>query len=175
MLTNNRDRALFELGTRTAFRGSDILRLRIKDVQRLKEGDDLVIRERKTEKRFKAARRVTLNALVARAVSAHVANRLDSGAGPEDWPFVSQSSFKSGSGAALSTMSLTRMWKHWCELAGLDGNFGSHTGRKSLGYLIRVEDGVGIEVLQKFYGHSSPRITSQCTARRNAFARRSPW
>lgn len=51
------------------------------------------------------------------------------------------------------------MWKHWTELAGLDDSYGSHSGRKSFGYLNRVERGVGIEKLQKAYGHSSPSIT----------------
>lgn len=159
ILNNPRDRALFECGVGTAFRGSDILGLTIRQVQGLVEGDDLVVREKKTTNINKPARRVTLNKLVAEALADLVEARLQAGAKLDDWLFISQSGFKSGKHAALSTVSLTRSWKHWCNLAGIEGQFGSHTGRKSFGYLSRVEDGMSIEVLQKAYGHSSPSIT----------------
>lgn len=158
-LTNNRDRALFELGVGTAFRGSDLLALKIKDVRGLEAGDDLVIREQKTKHNNKAARRVTLNSITAAAVASQVADRVLDGAADDDWVFVSQSRFKSSKAAALTGVSLTRLWKQWTAAAGLKGHFGAHSGRKSVGYLSRVEDGVGIEVLQKMYGHSSPKVT----------------
>jgi integrase len=166
VLSSNRDRALFELGVGTAFRGGDLLGLKIQDVLNLKYLDDLVIREQKTTKLTKSGRvhskpvrRVTLNQKAAGALADIVAERLMHGAKSDDWLFISQSGFKSSSGAALSTVSLTRLWKHWCALAGLDDLFGSHSGRKSFGYLNRVERGVSIEKLQKAYGHSSQSVT----------------
>ena len=53
VLTNSRDRDLFELGVGIPFRGDDLLKL--KDATSLKFDDDLVINEQKTKKR-----RVTL-------------------------------------------------------------------------------------------------------------------
>ena len=76
-----------------------------------------------------------------------------------DWLFMSNSNKQSAKGAPLTTVSLSRICKHWTTLAGLDDTYGSHWGRKSFGYLNRVERGVGIEKLQKAYGHSSPSIT----------------
>lgn len=165
-LTNNRDRALFELGVGTAFRGGDLLGLRIRDVQGLREHDDLVIREQKTtrvdahgRRHGRAARRVNLNSKAAAALAAHVADRLEAAAEPDDWVFVAAGNFRGQRGRALYSTSLTRLWKSWCEAAGLVGLHGSHTGRKSFGYLMRTERAVPIELLQKAYGHSTPAVT----------------
>ena len=50
ILANNRDRALFELGIGTAFRGGDLLKLKVKDAQGLKFDDDLLVSEQKTKR-----------------------------------------------------------------------------------------------------------------------------
>ena len=39
------------------------------------------------------------------------------------------------------------------------GNYGTHSMRKTFGYIQRKEFGVGFEVLCKRFGHSSPSIT----------------
>jgi hypothetical protein len=44
---------------------------------------------------------------------------------------------------------LSRVWKRCCEQAGLDGNFASHTARKTFGYFAPVDRHVSIEVIQK--------------------------
>ncbi len=139
----------------TGFRGGDLLSLRIKQVKRMKSGEVFRLQESKTSKK----RLMELNDLGADALAALIAERVAAGAGDDDWVFVSQSNMTSNAGRPLTNVSLTRLWKHWCASAGLQGQFGAHTGRKSLGYLTRVEDGVGIEVIQKLYGHSSPRVT----------------
>ena len=59
----------------------------------------------------------------------------------------------------LTIVTLSRLWKEWCETAGLTGTFGSHSGRKTKTYIMRVEDELPIEVLMKVLNHSSPAVT----------------
>lgn len=150
VLTNTRDHCLFTLGVNAAFRGGDLLALNVGDVRNLRVGDELVLKEQKTAKR----RAVTLNAACVQALQALVAERLGAGATDNSALFVSQKQ-----GNRLTIVSLSRMWKHWCSLAGLSGTFASHTARKTFGYLNRVERKIPMEVLQKAYGHSSGAIT----------------
>lgn len=51
------------------------------------------------------------------------------------------------------------MWTHWCSLAGLEGSFASHTGRKTFGYINRVEGRASVAVLMKAYGHAPAATT----------------
>lgn len=147
-LTNNRDRLLFTLGVNTAFRGGDLLSLNVGDVLGLKAGDVLTIKEQKTNKK----RTVTLNAACAEALSAYLAER--DGASLEEALFISAKRRM-----RLTISRYSRMFKAWCEAAGIEGHFASHSARKTLGYLARTERNVPIEVLQKAYGHASPATT----------------
>jgi len=153
ILKTNRDRALFTLGINTAFRGGDILSFNVGDVYRLTAGDELTRREQKTKKK----RMVNLNEACIEALKPLLAERKADGASDAEPLFVSERGL--GAGTRLTIRSLSRMWKAWCEAAGLEGNFGSHTGRKSFGYLQRTERKVPIEVLQKALNHSSPATT----------------
>lgn len=150
VLTNTRDRCLFTLGVNTAFRRGDLLTLNVGQVRYLKAGDTLVIKEQKTDK----IRSVSLNGACIQALQALVVERLGAGAVDGSPLFVSQKQ-----GNRLTIVSLSRAWKHWCDLAGLKGCFASHSARKTFGYLNRVERKVPIEVLQKAYGHSSSAVT----------------
>lgn len=150
VLTSTRDRCLFTMGVNAAFRGGDLLSLNVGDVAALKAGDELVRKEQKTGK----SRRVTLNAACVAALRELVLERLDAGATNNSPLFVSAKR-----GNRLGICDLSRMWKMWCSLAGLEGNFASHSGRKTFGYINRVERKVPLEVLQKAYGHASGSTT----------------
>lgn len=131
VLANTRDHCLFTLGVNPAFRGGDLLTLDVGQVRQLKTGDTLVIKEQKTDK----VRSVMLNGACVQALQALVAERLSAGAVDGGSPlFVSQKQ-----GNRLTIVSLSRMRKHWCHLAGLKGCFASHSARKTFGYLNRVE------------------------------------
>jgi integrase len=148
---HTRNKCLFEMGLHLAFRGCDLLALKLKDVQGKKSGDDLIVhKEKKTGKR----RMTTLNDQVMHVLKPLIRERLDEGATPEDWLFVSERNK-----TQLSIVSLSRLWKGWCESAHLTGTFGSHTGRKTKAYIMRVEDNMPIEVLMKVLNHSSPAMT----------------
>ena len=51
------------------------------------------------------------------------------------------------------------MIKAWCESINLKGNYGTHTMRKTFGYIQRVKYGVGWELLSKRFNHPSLAIT----------------
>lgn len=59
----------------------------------------------------------------------------------------------------ITIVTLSRLWKEWCENAGLKGTFGSHTGRNTKTYIMRVENKLHIDVLMKVLNNSSPSVT----------------
>ncbi|MFN2344045.1 MAG: site-specific integrase, partial [Desulfonatronovibrio sp.] len=52
-----------------------------------------------------------------------------------------------------------RLVKAWCRAINLRGNYGTHSLRKTFGYIQRIKYGVGFEVLCKRFNHSSPAVT----------------
>lgn len=147
-ISHPRDRCLFVLGVNTAFRGSDLLGLRICDVENLKVGDTLTVREKKTGK----SRFARINEKCVSELINHIAHRKCFGASPEDALFTSKRS-----DSPLTIIDLSRLWKEWGLRAGIDG-LGSHTGRKTKATLLRKQ-GVDIAVISKFLNHSDVRVT----------------
>lgn len=62
-------------------------------------------------------------------------------------------------GTRLTVSAYGRMVKDWCDRAGLEGRYSSHSLRKTFGYTMRTKHNVGLAVLQDLYGHSSGRVT----------------
>lgn len=143
---NRRDYALFVVGINTAFRCGDLVSITVGDVRGKKAGDDVVVREEKTGK----LRRVTLNDNSAEAIDRLL--RTIPEANDHDFLF-------SGQRGKMSVSYVNRLVKRWCSEAGLNGQFGSHTLRKTWGYHQRVTFGSDIEHLMLAYNHSSPRQT----------------
>ena len=147
---NPRDLAIFTLGTNTNLRASDILNIKIEQVDGLKAGDELVLKEIKTGK----GRRITLNKGVVKAIGGLLASEKMKGCECGDYLFMGQR----GRGA-LTVPSLSRMVKTWCGNINLKGNYASHSLRKTWGYQQRVEFGVGLPELMVCFNHSSQRQT----------------
>ncbi|MFN2268397.1 MAG: site-specific integrase [Desulfonatronovibrio sp.] len=142
-----RDLLLFTMGINNGLRIGDILKLMVKQVQGLKPGEVLRIREQKTDK----DNVLLINKSVLRALEDYLAGaRL----GPEDFLFKS----KKGSGP-ISVSAANRLVKAWCRAINLRGNYGTHSLRKTFGYIQRIKYGVGFEVLCKRFNHSSPAVT----------------
>jgi integrase len=59
----------------------------------------------------------------------------------------------------LTVPSVIRLVKAWCKAINLQGNFGSHTLRKTWGYHQRVTFGTDIPRLMICFNHSSQRQT----------------
>ncbi len=145
---NPRDLCLFVLGINTNLRASDLLNIKVKQVDGLKAGDELTLKELKTGK----GRRITLNKGAVKAVTALLASKQGKGYKQSDYLFTGQR-------GALSVPSLSRLVKGWCAAINLKGNYASHTLRKTWGYQQRVEYGVGLPELMVCFNHSSQKQT----------------
>jgi len=142
-----RDLLLFTMGINNGLRIGDLLRLKVKDVKHLKEGDTLTITESKTGKQ---------NILmVNKSVYRVLKNYLDILNPPdEDHLFRSRKG-----GKPLSVSSVNGLVKRWTGSINLKGNYGSHSLRKTFGYIQRMKYKVAFEVLAKRFNHSSPSVT----------------
>lgn len=148
LANNPRDLCLFTFGINTAYRASEILSLTAGQVDYLEPGDRLDLKQAKN----KVYRPTTLNALVIRTIRDWLAAHPDPG--PDAPLFPSRKD-----GKALRVATLNNLVKAWCKGAGLRGNYGSHTLRKSWGYHQRVQAGTPVALLMAAYGHASERQT----------------
>ena len=141
-----RDLCLFTIGINTNLRASDLLRIKVSQVRGLKQGDDIVLNERKTGK----GRRINLNGACIKSI-----NNLLASDTYQDSDYL----FKSQRGDVLTVPSVHRLVKGWCREINLRGNYGSHTLRKTWGYHQRTTFGVGIAELMTCFNHSTQKQT----------------
>jgi len=64
-----------------------------------------------------------------------------------------------GQRGVLSVPSVNRLVKGWCHEINLPGNYGSHTLRKTFGYMQRTQLNTGVAELMVMFNHSSQRQT----------------
>lgn len=144
-----RNLALFTLGCNTALRASDICKLTREEVRGLQAGDDLSIRMVKTaNRRSRGHITVTLNADVVEALRPLLSV---AGDGPL---FVSEKT-----GGFITEEHLCRLVQDWCDMARIPGRHGSHTLRKTWGYLQRTVFKTDWPTISKALGHSSQAET----------------
>lgn len=143
-----RDLAIFTLGINTNLRASDLLRITVGQVRSLKPGEHFSVREKKTGK----LRDVTVNKNVHEAVQSLLRTMLDAG----DGEFL----FQSRKGRqALCVSYLNSLVKGWCREINLKGNYGSHTLRKTFGYIHRTVFNTDIPTLMQMFNHSTQKQT----------------
>lgn len=149
LLANNpRDLCLFTFGINTAYRAGEILSLKVAQVEHMRTGDRLEIKQSKTGK----YRATCLNGTVIRAIENWLAVHPNPAG---DAPlFISRTGKK-----ALKVSSVNAMIKTWCAEVGLHGNFGTHSMRKTWGYQQRVQMDRPIPLLMAAYGHASQSQT----------------
>ncbi len=144
--SNTRDLLLFTLGINNGLRISDLLKLKVGDVKDLKAGECLTIREKKTGKD---------NVLmINKGVHSVLQDCLLEGQRSDD-DYLFQS--RKGNNSPLTVSSVNRMVKEWT--FGMKGNFGTHSLRKTFGYIQRTKFGVSFEVLCRRFNHSNPSTT----------------
>ena len=144
---NPRDHLLFVMGINNGLRACDLVRVKVGDIRYLKAGDTLTIKETKTGKDNILA----VNKTVYKALQAY----LDA-IRPDDDAYL----FASRKGENhLQSQAVSKLVKKWTRAINLKGNYGSHTLRKTWGYIQRTMHGVGFEIICKRYNHSSPAIT----------------
>lgn len=145
---NPRDYLLFTLGVNFALRISDLLSLKVNDV--LDKNGEVVnhifIREKKTKKEKK----IRINKVSKEALNFYFSKMpaID----PEQYLFTSNS------GRQLDRIRVWQMIKNWTEQVESKGRYGTHTLRKTWGYMARKQ-GIAIEVIQQKLGHRSASVT----------------
>jgi len=143
-----RNYCLFICGINWALRASDLLSIRVSDVRDLEIGQTRAIKEQKTGK----TNYITMNSSTREAIDLYLSER---GNSIKD----DASLFLSQKGGALCVRSLNRLVQQWTNSINLKGHYGSHSLRKTWGYIQRKEFGTPIELIQERYKHNSPSIT----------------
>jgi len=144
--THPRDLLLFTLGINNGLRISDLLNLKVGDVKDLQPGETLDIREKKTGKN---------NVLMVNKETRKVLDVYLDEAGPGDEEYLFKS--RKGVNRPITKSYVNQKVKEWTK--GMRGNYGTHSMRKTFGYIQRKNFGVGFEVLCKRFGHSNPSVT----------------
>jgi integrase len=142
---NPRNLCLFTVGINTNLRASDLVKITAGSVRHLAPGDTLNIKEKKTKK----ARAVTLNKNVIDSIQALLSSA----------DFKDEDTLFKGQRGALTVPSVNRLVKSWCKAINLHGNYGSHTLRKTFGYMQRTERNTGVPELMVMFNHSSQKQT----------------
>lgn len=143
-----RNLCIFILGINTNLRASDLLKIKVNQVRHLNAGDELNLKEQKTQKK----RRINLNKVCIDAIQTLLKSQKYA-----DGDFLFQSQRKNDN--ALTVPALSRMVKVWCQEINLKGNYASHTLRKTWGYHQRATFGVGIPELMVCFNHTSQKQT----------------
>lgn len=146
---SKRDYLMFVMGINTGLRIGDLLNLQIGDI--LEEGGTIkkavYIQEQKTGKH----REFELNQAAREAIELYLDTLV--GFDREDWLFRS----RKGTGP-ITTRSAHKIIKTTLRDLGIQGNYGTHSLRKTFGYH-RYVNNVKLETLQKIFNHSSPATT----------------
>jgi integrase len=142
---NPRDLCLFILGINTNLRASDLLSITAGQVRGMKPGDDLELKEKKTGK----PRRITLNKACINAINVLLATR----------PYQDKDLLFQGQRGPITVSYLNRLVKGWARVLNLRGNYGSHTLRKTFGYIKHTVQGASLPELMLCFNHSTQRQT----------------
>jgi len=153
-----RNLALFVVGINTAYRASELLSIRVGQVRHLQPGDRLEVKQKKTKK----YRAVTMNTACYEAIR-QLLEHLDRKAlKARDLSWVDDDSYLFAGkdpSKALSVPYLNNLVKDWCRKVNLKGNYGSHTLRKTWGYMQRTKQDTPIPLLMQAFGHASQQQT----------------
>lgn len=136
---------LFILGINTNLRASDLLAIKVSQVNSLKPMEELALKEKKTGK----LRKVSLNAACIDAIELALKTRREL--------FIPSEYLFAGQRGVWTIPSVSRMVKTWCRKVGLKGNYGAHSLRKTWAYQQYTQFGVKVPVLMKCLNHSSER------------------
>jgi len=140
-----RDLAMFTIGINTNLRASDLLSLKVKQVRGLKPMEEISLTEKKTKK----DRRINLNKNCIDAINQLLATR---NYRDNDYLFHGQR-------GQMTVPYLNYLVKKWCADINLRGNYGSHTLRKTWGYIQRTHFGHSLPELMEVYGHATQKQT----------------
>lgn len=145
-----RDLAIFIVGINTNLRASDLLKITIGQIRNLQPGEHFSIREQKTGK----DKSITINKTVYEAIRDLL--ELYSPGTPDSAPLFQS---RKGQQQPLCVPYLNGLVKGWCKEINLKGNYGSHTLRKTFGYMHRTVNNTDLPTLMQMFNHSSQKQT----------------
>jgi len=147
---NTRDYLLFVMGINNGLRISDLLAIKVGEVRHLEPGQTLQFTEKKTKKKNV----VMINQTIYEALHLYLnaTPHIDS-----DYLFQSRNKDEDGNNKPLAKETVAKMVKTWTD--GMQGNYSTHSLRKTWGYIQRTKFGVSFEVICKRFNHTSPAIT----------------
>lgn len=146
--SRTRDLLLFTMGINNGLRCGDLLKIKVSDVCHLKPNETVKIREQKTNKD---------NVLMINKSTHKILKQYLDEMKPNDGDYLFKS--RKGSNSPLTVQSVNGLVKSWCRSINLKGKYGTHSLRKTFGYIQRKKYGVGWEVICKRFNHSSPSVT----------------
>ncbi len=147
---NSRDYLLFVMGINNGLRISDLLKITVGQVRYLDVGETLLIIEQKTNKE---------NVLMINQ-SIHDALHLylnETSFEDSNYLFQSRNKDATNNSKPLARETVSKMVKKWTH--EMQGNYSTHSLRKTWGYHQRVKFGVSFEIICKRFNHSSPAVT----------------
>lgn len=142
---NPRNLCLFTLGINTAYRANELLSITLGQVWHLKKGDVLDLKQSKTD----AYRQITLNGNAVDSIQNWIAHYPLERA--SDAPLF----LSARTGQTLCVPAVSRLIKGFCKQANIEGNYGSHTLRKTWGYQQRLQAKAPLYLLMRAFGHST--------------------
>ena len=153
-----RNFALFVVGVNTAYRASELLSIRLGQVRHLQAGDRFEIKQKKTKK----YRAVTLNNSCYEAIQNLLEHLERKAIKMKNLSWVDDDSYLFAGkdpSKPLSVSYLNNLVKDWCRRANCKGNYGSHSLRKTWGYMQRTKQNTPIPLLMQAFGHATQQQT----------------
>jgi len=149
---------LWSIGVNTGYRGSDLVKLTVRDIKKAVSTGELIILEEKTEntRKIPFERSVILSNKLLNILNDYVKERYDS-------EYIYWSS--KGEGIVPFKKNIERGYlgkifkRAIMELGISEKAVGTHTARKTYGYFQYIEHNKDIHFVQKLFGHSRPDIT----------------
>ena len=153
-----RDLLLFVMGINTALRISDLLNLTIGQLV----DERGAIRQTFTIKEEKRGKRnvVTINASIREALALYLTEFEAIQANPAHFVFFSTKHADHDYTRPLTRERAWQLVSQMCRAAGLSGNYGTHTLRKTWGYHAR-KSGVPMEIIMEKLNHTSFAMTKR--------------
>lgn len=160
-----RNNMLFVLGINFGLRISDILELRFCDVinKDFTFKNTVAVFEKKTRntRKKKTNRIITINSCVRQAIILYLDNTPNCSL--SDYMFISESNNKSLSGnTPLTRQAADQIIKQGTKAIGLEGNYATHSLRKTFAYQYMLQhknEPRALQLLQKMFNHKSMRQT----------------
>lgn len=155
---NYRAYILFMIGLSTGYRGCDLVHLTVADIKIAVETEQLNVLEEKTKntRKHKQIRTVYLNSKLIKLLKEYIN-------GKQDAEYIYSSQKGDGKGIYKKHIRRDTLGKEFKKAAVVCGitniSIGTHTPRKTYGYIQYITHDKDINYVQELLGHSSARIT----------------